>query len=558
MLKKLCAAMLGTALIAQLVPCGAISVGKLSVDVANDELTLTGKSDKSENGALVDFWLEDASNNIAVIRQTRTDENGDWVFKVDLSDSLKQGGRFSVYVTSQTDGKIKYISETGADTVELYISAEVDAVLKRLVSDKQDAEKNAENIKANRDILNYKVPLLKRMSKDNASELALFIKNSDFSEENAVSCLTKIAEIKAVQNGNGAEVLELFNTDGRLTEAKENTVFKKMDKELLPKFAQRLSASDSVYNTTAEFLTEVEDLSAVTQLYEARGTDGIEKTLTKFSEKFDFTVYERSGNNKKAVLNAVQKAFENKSVYSCAQVQGILDKYIKKTDGGSASGGGSSSGGSSGGVKNTVTAGGGLASKPVFDSENVKTDEKKFSDLTDYQWASESIYSLVKAGIVSGVSDTEFAPSRTITRAEFCKLIFKIFGMKIGTDNGKFSDVAEGDWFAPYVWALSDSGAINGIDNKHFAPDAAISRQDVCAIIYRILSTEGLTAAAGQPTFGDSENIAEYAREAAAALSDAGLITGEDGNFVPEREMSRAEAAVLAARVHSYRNGGRK
>ena len=254
----------------------------------------------------------------------------------------------------------------------------------------------------------------------------------------------------------------------------------------------------------------------------------------------------------------MQKAFENKSVYSCAQVQGILDKYIKKTDGGSASGGGSSSGGSSGGVKNTVTAGGGLASKPVFDSENVKTDEKKFSDLTDYQWASESIYSLVKAGIVSGVSDTEFAPSRTITRAEFCKLIFKIFGMKIGTDNGKFSDVAEGDWFAPYVWALSDSGAINGIDNKHFAPDAAISRQDVCAIIYRILSTEGLTAAAGQPTFGDSENIAEYAREAAAALSDAGLITGEAGNFVPEREMSRAEAAVLAARVHSYRNGGRK
>ena len=559
MLKRICTFFLCAVLMGASVPCSAIHIDDFNI--GEDKLMITGKLNKPDKGALIDLWMEDDSKNIVVIRQTRADDNGGYSFDIDLSKSLKKGGKFTVSVTSQTEGMVKYISDSGSEYVNLYTSEETDAVLRLLFENKQNIQANKETIELNKEILKYKIPLLKSLPDDNGSyELAVFIKNSDYAEDNAALTLTEIAEIKVVQNGNKEDIYTLLNTDGCLNGLKDDVVFKKMDKGLFEKFSQRLAASDNIYNSVSEFLNDVEDVAAVTQLYEVRGADGIEKTLKRFSEKFDFAVYESSENDRKLVLNMIEKAVENNTITSCKQVQEILDKYIKKTeDSGSSSGGGSSSrGGSSGGVKSTVKADADLISNPVFDMDNVATEEKTFSDLDNYKWAEESINELVKAGIADGVSDTEFAPERTITRAEFCKLIFKIFGMKESTDNNRFTDVSKDDWYAPYIWTLSDIGAINGIDLEHFAPNLAISRQDVCTIIYRMLKREQNELMATAPTFEDSDTISEYAKEAVAALQNANLIKGEDGRFAPDREMNRAEAAVLAARVHSYRNGGHK
>lgn len=44
--------------------------------------------------------------------------------------------------------------------------------------------------------------------------------------------------------------------------------------------------------------------------------------------------------------------------------------------------------------------------------------------------------SMVERGVINGVSDTEFAPDRTITRAEFLALIVGVLGAEQAEYNG--------------------------------------------------------------------------------------------------------------------------
>jgi N-acetylmuramoyl-L-alanine amidase len=48
---------------------------------------------------------------------------------------------------------------------------------------------------------------------------------------------------------------------------------------------------------------------------------------------------------------------------------------------------------------------------------------KSFADVPADMWASKAIGRLYAAGIIGGVSDTQFAPSRSITRAEISAMM---------------------------------------------------------------------------------------------------------------------------------------
>ncbi|MBQ4110213.1 MAG: S-layer homology domain-containing protein [Clostridia bacterium] len=195
-------------------------------------------------------------------------------------------------------------------------------------------------------------------------------------------------------------------------------------------------------------------------------------------------------------------------------------------------GGGSSSGG-----------GGGFSVAPSV-SENISESFEvfKFEDLDHYLWAQDAVYALKEKGIISGVSEKAFAPGRSITRAEFAKLITGIFNLTSG--NGSFNDVAENSWYKPYVSACAYAGIILG-DGENFFPEENVTRQDAAVMIFRALKTAG-NELEGTYYFGDDENIAEYAKTAVSALAANKIIKGVgDSLFAPQNYIDRASAAVL-------------
>ena len=166
-------------------------------------------------------------------------------------------------------------------------------------------------------------------------------------------------------------------------------------------------------------------------------------------------------------------------------------------------------------------------------------------------WSRSYVEELIKKGIIAGYTDNTFRPESYVTRAEFIKLALLATGGKASAEN-RFADVSSNDWFAPYVNGAAESGICEGFDGK-INPNDNITREDAAVILYRTLKIS--TSAAGVQ-FSDSGNIADYASEAVAFLSENGIIPGSDSLFNPKNSTKRGEAAALISRFMSF-NGGK-
>lgn len=169
-----------------------------------------------------------------------------------------------------------------------------------------------------------------------------------------------------------------------------------------------------------------------------------------------------------------------------------------------------------------------------------------FSDVTaDYDWAKNAITSLSEKGYFNGYPDGTFAPGQSITRAEFAKLITVMFGRKAAVS---YEDVSESDWFYSYV---SQSGEYF-LSEENFLPNKYITRQEVAYAIFMALKLTDSPMDKSIP-FCDTDTIQEEYLSAVEILNREGILTGyPDGSFSPEKEITRAEIAIVLERALNY------
>ena len=173
----------------------------------------------------------------------------------------------------------------------------------------------------------------------------------------------------------------------------------------------------------------------------------------------------------------------------------------------------------------------------------------KLEIIENAPWAAESIATLVRLGAVDGTSDS-FRPNANVTRAEFLKIAVIIFGLDIDYKaTPDFDDTDPGAWYAPYVAAGVKAGIINGFGNGRFGPEEQITRQDLAAIIFRMVKDKAEVG--NTNTFADADEVANYASHAVGALAAANIINGiGNGLFAPQNNATRAEAAKMLAGVY--------
>lgn len=173
----------------------------------------------------------------------------------------------------------------------------------------------------------------------------------------------------------------------------------------------------------------------------------------------------------------------------------------------------------------------------------------KFADVADDFWAAKDIYTLKDAGIIGGKSATEFDPEGDVTRAEFAKMVVGLFGYKATSGAVNFTDCGADDWFTEFVAAGVEAGVIKGVSDTEFAPNATITREDACTILGRALNK---VAQSAELKFSDADKVAEYAAPYVALLSELGYVNGyEDGSFAPANNITRAEAAKIIAGIYN-------
>lgn len=184
--------------------------------------------------------------------------------------------------------------------------------------------------------------------------------------------------------------------------------------------------------------------------------------------------------------------------------------------------------------------------QPVVDvpDSNVPVTEGPFADVAADHWAAASIAQLKEAGVVNGSGDGNYTPEADITRAEFTKMVVGVMGLEAAAAEVAFEDCTAGDWFTPYVAAAVEAGLVNGVSETEFAPNATITREQAFAIIGRAIDAEATTAVA----FTDAADIDEYAAPYVALLVELGIVNGyEDNTIRPDANITRAEAAKILA-----------
>ena len=122
-----------------------------------------------------------------------------------------------------------------------------------------------------------------------------------------------------------------------------------------------------------------------------------------------------------------------------------------------------------------------------------KVDAIKFYDTmgTRYEGPAER---LAELGIVQGISDKTFAPEKTVTRAEFAKMIVEMSLSKeeiwaLNTDSAEctFSDVSKDKWYYKYVVIAVNYGFINGYEDNTFRPDTEVTYEQAAKMFMKAL-----------------------------------------------------------------------
>ncbi|MDR1299803.1 MAG: trypsin-like peptidase domain-containing protein [Oscillospiraceae bacterium] len=173
-------------------------------------------------------------------------------------------------------------------------------------------------------------------------------------------------------------------------------------------------------------------------------------------------------------------------------------------------------------------------------------DVSVFSDVRPDAWYAEYTAAVYELGLIDGRAPGKFAPDGGLTIAEAVKLAVTVRRVYEG-DTGALE--TGGQWYEPYV-AYAREHDMQG--THHPDLNAQVKRSDFAVILASALPDEALTPI-NRVDDGAIPDVAvgySYGR-AVYALYRAGVLTGTagDGSFYPGRNISRAEASAIVARM---------
>lgn len=180
--------------------------------------------------------------------------------------------------------------------------------------------------------------------------------------------------------------------------------------------------------------------------------------------------------------------------------------------------------------------------------EKPETAELPFTDVTEGNWFYKAVAYVYEQKLMSGVSETEFAPQTSLTRAMLAQVLYNMENQPEVTTTGAFTDVPDHQWYANAVnWAASEN-IVAGMGDGIFAPNSPVTREQMAAILYRYAQYKGYdtTKTADISDFADGNKTSAWAVPAMQWAVGTGLISGQgDGILAPNGTATRAEVAQI-------------
>jgi len=190
--------------------------------------------------------------------------------------------------------------------------------------------------------------------------------------------------------------------------------------------------------------------------------------------------------------------------------------------------------------------------EPSSDEELSKCEGRPYPKDIDRHWAELYIKKLYDLCIVEGYQDGYFRPEQNVTRAELVKM--GLFAGGVSPNQGCYDndcgtpfadlDKWQGKWVRP-AW---EKGIVEGDSSMYFSPNRPITRAETVKIV---LSTYGYSPLNVNKSFFN--DVSGWSTGWVERAHEIGLVQGVgNGNFDPNRPVTRAEAAKIIAKMIEY------
>ncbi len=173
--------------------------------------------------------------------------------------------------------------------------------------------------------------------------------------------------------------------------------------------------------------------------------------------------------------------------------------------------------------------------------------ENPFTDVAEADWFYDSVLFAVDNALMTGATETAFAPGETVTRGAFIKMLWQIEGCPTVAFSADLWDVpADADYREAIEWALMKG--LLSYNAGIVSPATLLTRDQMVTIVYRYATMKEITGdVVGKlDGFADLDKLGEWAKDAMAWATGNGILHLRSADKLdPAETATRAELAAI-------------
>lgn len=174
-----------------------------------------------------------------------------------------------------------------------------------------------------------------------------------------------------------------------------------------------------------------------------------------------------------------------------------------------------------------------------------------FADVPSGSWYYDDVAYVYDTGLMTGLTATTFGPNLSTTRGMIVTILWRMENEPAAKHGCPFADVRRGSYYEQAIAWASENGIVTGFDASTFAPDQAITREQLAAILFRFAAYRGMDAVTlreNLSSFQDQAAISAYAVSALNWAVGEGLMQGTGDKLEPTGSATRAQVAAMLRR----------
>lgn len=174
-----------------------------------------------------------------------------------------------------------------------------------------------------------------------------------------------------------------------------------------------------------------------------------------------------------------------------------------------------------------------------------------FADVPSGSWYYDDVAYVYDTGLMTGLTATAFGPNLSTTRGMIVTILWRMENEPAAKHGCPFADVRRGSYYEQAIAWASENRIVTGFDASTFAPDRAITREQLAAILFRFAAYRGMDAVTLRETLSSFQDQAAISAYAVSALNWAvgeGLMQGTGDKLEPTGSATRAQVAAMLRR----------